>query len=170
MVISTFNNPYSQVNEEFVYWTWIQKLVDKDTDMSPQTLLVTLITNIVIRLGLTNQIAVINKTLKCVLPSATSSIQSTVDIISLDDLKYEETLKFQEVPYWIAESFNLQKKEAKDQLQELTQQQLKSQPDKDVLSAFGIQEGYNRYVKIEMVVDSQIYIFIAKVQTKSPIQ
>lgn len=174
----TFSNPYAQVNEEFLYWTWIQKLVEKETDLSPQTLLVTLITNIIIRLGLTHQISVLTKSLKCTLPASISNTPGTVDIVSLEELKYEDTLKFQEVPYWLSDTITPpQKKETKqpEQAKEqtptaATSQQPKQTVPKDISSVFGIHDGFARYIKIEMMVESNPYVFIAKVQTKSPIQ
>lgn len=166
----TFTNPYAQINEEFLYWTWSQKLVGKETDLTPQSLMVTLITNIIIRLGLTHQITVMTKTLKCVLPSPSSQTSQNIDIQSLEELKYEDTLKFQEVPYWVSENIASFKKDSK----ESKNTQIKTAPHQpahpEILSTFDIQDVYARYIKIEMIVDSSSYFLIAKVQTKSPAQ
>lgn len=161
------------MNEEFLYWTWNQKLVERETDLSPQSLMVTLITNIIIRLGLTHQITVLTKSLKCVLPTAAPQVSNTVDIQSLEELKYEDTLKFQEVPYWVSENIAALKKDPKEQKASVTgfsNTSSKQPAHSEILGAFDIQDVYARYIKIEMIVDSTPYIFIAKVQTKSPAQ
>lgn len=168
-----FTNPYTQVNEEFLYWTWNQKLVERETDLSPQSLMVTLITNIIIRLGLTHQITVLTKSLKCVLPTAAPQVSNTVDIQSLEELKYEDTLKFQEVPYWVTDNIAALKKDPKDQNHTGNGSVVtgtKQPAHSEILGAFDIQDVYARYIKIEMIVDSASYIFIAKVQTKCPAQ